>query len=396
MMNITPSKSLFTLSLCFLMATISATAHADQMAGVGLESTVATGYGLYAVTMRASASPGAISSFYLYEQSGSYPARWREIDLEFSPGFTGIGSVADPNHPHILAQGQCYSAATPDNLPAKKDCNMQLFLQGTAGSALSFNVYNYRSLDGEPYAHSNDQVFMPARNGNQVFQQFYTYFFYYTPQGIYWTLDLPAMNLTMQPPAELPQPVFVKKDFPIVEKNAVWNPKQNMADQGFWYDAVSLNPKTQDERLAESGAMMNISMNIWDGSNTDPTKKQHWGGPKSPEAGASSSYRTVAFYPLITPVNEVGNDPTKLQYGPAAVFSDFTTAEGKFFVNQKETTFTALWRVSNGEYLWPLGQLDERNIYCGNGELTIKISAPYATKRKNHEKLPNCNWLNIN
>ena len=370
---------------------------AAQRAGVGLESTVATGYGLYAVTMRASNSPGAISSFYLYAQNGTYPSRWREIDLEFSPGFTGIGKITDPNHPHTLAEGTCFSAETSDNLPFQKDCNMQAFLTGRAGSALSFNTYNYRSIDGEPYTHSNDQVFMPSNNGNDVFNHYYTYYFYYTPQGIYWTKDLPAVNLTVAPPKVLPQPSFVKKDFNIVSNNPTWNPQQNIAYQGFWYDSVPLTTKKSDGTLSETGTLMKLSINLWDGSNTDPNHIQDWGGEQSPEVGANSSYRFIAYYPLLTPANQVGNDPTQMQYDKAAIYSDFTTAEGTFLVHQKETTFTALWQVSNGTYLWPLGQLDERNLSCGKGgSLTLKISDPYATPRKNSEKLSDCEWLNQN
>ncbi|MEO8402685.1 MAG: family 16 glycosylhydrolase [Gammaproteobacteria bacterium] len=385
-------KSLVTIAIL----AITSTTYAGQEAGVGVESTVATGYGLYAVTMRASSAPGTISSFYLYEQNGTFPSRWREIDLELTPGFTGIGTVADPNHPHTLAQGSCYSSTASDNLPDKANCSLQPFLTGSAGSALSFNTYNYRSIDGAPYAHSNDQVFMSSNSGNNVFSNYYTYYFYYTPKGIYWTKDLPAQNLTVAAPTQLPQPSFVKKDFNTVANNAMWNPAQNSDYQGFVYDSLPLTPKKSDGSLAESGALMKISMNLWDGSNTDAAHKQDWGGEKSPAVGSSSSYEYVAYYPLTTPVNEVVDDPTKLTYGAASVYSDFTTTDGKFLVNQKETTFNALWQVSNGSYLWPLGQLDERNLYCGKGELTMKISDPYSAPRNNYDALKNCDWLNLN
>src|SRR5579872_352083 len=191
-------KSRFKL-LVLSISLLTTIAQADQKAGVGMESTVATGYGLYAVTMRVSESPGAISSFYLYNQSGTYPSRWREIDLEFTPGFTGIGIITDPDHTHSLAQGQCYSSnktANHDNLPTKEICTINSFLNGKAGASLSFNTYNYRSIDGNPYAHSNDQVFMPASHGSDIFNHFYTYYFYYLPSGIYWTLDSSPANLT--------------------------------------------------------------------------------------------------------------------------------------------------------------------------------------------------------
>ncbi len=368
-----------------------------QEAGASLEATVGTGYGLYAVTMRASGAPGAISSFYLYEQSGAYPSRWREIDLEFTPGFTGVGSNIDPVHPHILANGQCYTSdgVNHDNLPALEACSLQLFINGTAGSALSFNTYNYRSIDGYPYHNSNTQVFMPADSGNAIFTSYRTYYFYYTPKGVYWTKDLPETKLLMTLPSPLPQPVFVKKERSIVDRHPIWNPAKNIAHLAFVYDSLPLTPK-KDNVLVHSGALMKISMNLWDGSNTDPDKRQHWGGPRSPAAGSSSAYKYVAYYPLLTPAQDVGNDPTTLSYGQAEVYSDFTTSSGEFKVNQRTITFESLWRVSNGNYLWPLGQLDERNIYCGNGELILKISDPYPAPKENHAPNVNCSWLNQN
>ena len=381
------NKLLFTS----LLTIFSSAAFANQEAGVGLETNIATGYGLYAVTMRASESPGAISSFYLYDQNGSYPSRWHEIDLEFSPGFTGIGRVIDSNHPHFKAEGECYAANSADTLPSKETCKIETFLTGSAGSDLSFNTYNYRSIDGEPYAHSNTQVFMTSNHGKQVFNQYFTYYFYYTPKGIYWTKDLAAVKLTMSAPTALPPPSFVKLDTSIVEKNAVWN--GNLA---FIYDSVPLNPVTGEGKLTQPGALMKMSMNIWDGSNTDASHTQDWGGPKSPAIGSSSSYLYVAYYPLETNVDDVGTDPTKLKYGNADIYSDFTTPGGKFFIHQKETTFTTMWHVSNGIYIWPLGQLDERNLECGKGELTLKISHPYAEPRKNYEKVTGCDWLNKN
>jgi hypothetical protein len=374
-----------------ILTLVFGTAVADQEAGVGLEATVGTGYGLYAVTMRASGAPGAISSFYLYDQNGSYPSRWHEIDLEFSPGFTGAGRIVDANHPHFKAEGACFDVNTADTLPTKENCIISPFLTGEAGSGLSFNTYNYRSIDGEPYAHSNTQVFMKSNHDREIFSQYYTYYFYYTPKGIYWTKDLPAQQLTMSPPATLPEPSFVKLDTSIVENSAIW--QGNLA---FLYDSKPLNPVTGDGELTQHGALMKMSMNIWDGSNTDASHVQDWGGPRSPAPGSSSSYKYVAYYPLETNVNEVGADPTKLKYGSAVIYSDFTTPGGKFYLNQKETTFTTLWHVSNGIYLWPLGQLDERNLVCGHGELTLKISRPYATPRKNYERIDGCDWLNKN
>jgi len=386
------------LSLALSIGLLTTMAQADQKAGVGMESTVATGYGLYAVTMRVSDSPGAISSFYLYNQSGAFPSRWREIDLEFTPGFTGIGPVPDPNpHTHSLAQGQCYSNKSDDNLPAKETCTVGAFLDGKAGASLSFNTYNYRSIDGYPYAHSNDQVFMAASHGGDIFNNYYTYYIYYLPSGIYWTLDLSPVNLTPTPPSTLPEPSFVKKDSSVVEKNETWNPAQNSAFQAFWYDSLPLSPKQADGTLAESGALMKMSMNLWDGTNTDPQHIQDWGGETSPRVGANSSYKYVAYYPLVTPVKEtVEKKPTELTYGSAEIYSDFTTTNGTFLVNNKPTTFETLWQVTNGTYLWPLGQLDERNFSCGKGQLTLNMSAPYPAPRNNYDKLTNCDWLNLN
>jgi len=387
-------KTLISLAIS---CTLASTTLVAQTAGVGVEATVATGYGLYAVTMRASGVPGAISSFYTYQQSGAFPSRWREIDLEFTPGFLGNESSKDPVHPHVLAQGKCYSNSG-DNLPAKEACTLQAFTTGAAGSNLSFNTYNQRAIDGEPYAHTNDQVFMAANSGDAIFHQYHTYYFYYTPKGIYWTKDLPAQALTPGAPlhTQLPQPDFVKKDVAVVEKNATWNPAKNPINQGFLYDNLPLAPKKSDGNLAESGALMNISMNIWDGSNTGGSEP--WGGPTSPAINPddNSGYQYVAYYPLTTPVSEVGNDPTQLTYGDAVVYSDFTTPQGKFLINGKETTFDSLWHVSNGVYLWPLGQLDERNITCGKGELKLNMSQPYEKPRANYEKLTNCAWLNQN
>ena len=338
----------------------------------------------------------SISSFYLYNQNGTWPSRWTEIDLEFTPGFTGVGKVVDPNHPHSLAQGICYNNTTSDSLPTSQQCHVKLFLTGKAGTALSFNTFNIRSIDGEPYTHTNDQVFMPSKNGDEIFNHFHTYYFYYLPNGIYWTQDLPEVNLTLQPPTQLPKPIFVKKDFSIVEKNPNWNPAQNLAFQAFWYDSLPLSPKNSNGKIVSTGALMNLSMNLWDGTNTDPTHQQDWGGNVPPAIGANSAYKYVAYYPLLNNVSSVGNDPTQLSYGRAVVFSDFTTPHGRFLFNGKETTFTGLWHVYNIGYIWPLGQLDERNIYCGSGQLMLKISATYPDPRNNYDPLKNCPWLNQN
>ncbi|HSW93908.1 MAG TPA: family 16 glycosylhydrolase, partial [Gammaproteobacteria bacterium] len=391
-------KSLISIAIAssvFSSCLFAQTSQNSQMAGVGVESTVATGYGLYAVTMRASAEPGAISSFYVYEQSGAFPARWREIDLEFTPGFLGNESSKDPVHPHVMAMGKCYQKAN-DNLPKKEDCTLQAFTNGFAGSSLSFNTYNHRAIDGEPYAHTNDQVFMAANSGNAIFHAYHTYYFYYTPNGIYWTKDLPAKKLSPLAPkqSDLPQPDFVKKDVSVVNNNPVWNPAQNPIYQAFLYDKLPLTPQKADGTLAESGALMKMSMNLWDGSNTGGSEP--WGGSKSPGVtlDSNSGYQYVAFYPLTTPVKDVGSDPTVLTYGNAVIYSDFTTPQGTFLINQEETTFDSLWQVTNGGYLWPLGQLDERNIACGKGELRFNISTPYSTPRQNYEKLTACDWLN--
>jgi len=367
------------------------------MSGAGVEAIMGTGYGLYAVTMRADPSAGAISSFYLYNQNGTYPSRWHEIDLEFTPGFTAVDHVVDPNHPHIVATGQCYQNQT-NNLPTSKNCQLHYMNSSSttgqqAGSALSFNTYNYRAIDGSPFQHSNDQVFMKSSDGNAIFTQFHTYYFYYTPNGVYWTNDLPATALTITPPATLPQPVFVKKDFNMVNSDPDWN--KNPMALGFEYDAQPLTPTLDDHHtLAQTGALMNISMNLWDGSNTDPNHVQDWGGETPPTAGSSASYQYVAFYPLTTDINQAvkTTDPTTLQYGPATVYSDFVKAI--FSVNGHQVNFNNLWQISNGSYLWPLGQLDPRNIRC-QGNLTFAISNNYTSLRQPYNPLP-CQWLNNN
>jgi len=389
--------------LNFVLATalFTTAAQADQLTGVGMESEVATGYGLYAVTMRVSESPGAISSFYLYGQSGSWQGRWHEVDIEFSPGFTGVGKMLDPDQTHSLAQGQCYSNQTKNALPTPDKCTVQAFLEGKAGAALSFNTYNHRSIDGgndgTTYLHSNDQVFMPATHGNDIFDHYYTYYFYYLPTGIYWTLDLPPVNLTVDPPTSLPTPSFVKKDFNVVQQDATWNPAKNSAFKAFWYDLLPLAPKLASGELSKSGALMKMSMNLWDGTNTDPAHHvQDWGGEVPPKVGASSAYKFVAYYPLETAVEDVGNDPTQLTYGKAEIYSDFTTPHGKFLINHRITTFETLWHVSNGENVDPLGRLDERNLTCGDGQLTMTLSTSYGPDRRNNEPLKNCDWLNAN
>ena len=336
----------------------------------------------------------------MYGQNGTYPARWHEIDMEFSPGFTALSSSADVNHPHFLATGTCYSSTEQNNLPTYSQCPIASFdspetVGQHAGSDLSLNTYNYRAIDGYPYAHSNDQVFMPSNNKDNVFTQFYTYYIYYTPKGIYWTKDLPEQKLTLSAPETLPTPVFVKKDYNIVNSDPNWQSMTKEA-MAFEYDGLPLTPKLMDGSLTETGALMDLSINLWDGSNTDPNHQQDWGGEINPSAGSSSAYKYIAFYPLQTPVSDVVNDPTKLQYGSAAIYSDFTTKDGGFYINGQKTSFANLWQVSNGQYIWPLGQLDTRNIVCGNGELQLKISTNYPATRQNYERFTQCEWLNQN
>lgn len=364
-----------------------------QYTGVGLEATTGSGYGLYAVVMRANESPGAISSFYLYQQNGTFPARWHEIDLEMTPGFTGNGTTQDPNHPRqVIADGNtCYSATTPDNLPQDNSHCHITPVDGAAGNRISFNVFNHRAIDGEPYIHSDAPVFYRPSNSDSIFENFHTYYFYYTPNGVYWSDALPEQKLSQSAPSELPNPVFTKKDFSIVEANPNWQ-----GQLGFEYDAVPLNPKLASGDIIDGGANMKLSMNLWDGTNTDPSHQEDWGGETPPRIGSTSSYKYVAFYPLITPTTEVTNDPTQLQYGDATIFSDFTTSNGYFSLNGHQTTFTELWKPSNGIYLWPLGQLDPRNLSCGHGELTMKISDNYQQPRQNYEKFTDCDWLNQN
>ena len=391
---------LLLISPFLMIMSVSSYAERPHLTGAGVQSFVATGYGLYAVTMRANGSPGSISSFYLYSQSGTYPSRWHEVDIEFTPGFTSKGYTVDASHPKTMVTGNCYQKAG-DNLPSKSNCLVKSFDSlpvGTkAGSIISFNSFNHRAIDGYPYEHSDAPAFMPAMSGDDIFKNYHTYYFYYTPKGIYWTKDLPAEKLTESAPRSLPVPVFVKKDFNTVNKNTDW--ENNLA---FSYDGTPLNPKLSSGELAQTGALMKISMNLWDGSNTDPQHVQDWGGEYNPTAGSSSSYQYVAFYPLQTPVKEVGSDPTKLQYGNAKIYSDFTTPEGEFKVDGKETTFANLWQVYNEAYLWPLGQLDERNISCGHGSFDLKISRNYNDDvghyrpRQSYEPVKICEWLNQN
>lgn len=398
-----------------------------QGSGVGLNSMVATGYGLYAVTMKPSAQPGTISSFYLYSNSGAWPARWHEIDLEFTPGFQGSGQIDDPFNPHILALGTgCFAANTQDNLPVSQDdCQLQAVPKNTGiNTYLSFDVYSHRAWSGYQYQgktvypHSNGQVFMPADSGAKLYTQAHTFLIYYTPNGVYWSKDLPVTPLASRhPPSRqlLKSPIaFVKKDTHVVNANPLWSPKDHDLDvppgstitppdfplnQAFVYDRVPLTPLLEDKHtLAETGTLMYLSMNLWDGSCSgtkgcgDPTA---WGGPYlSPSAHDTSEYVQVAFYPLTTPVRQAATalDPRHLSYDKPALFSDFQ--HGLFLVNQKTISFAKLWHVSDGHYLYPLGALDERNLSCGHGPLTMKMHA-YPTPRASDDRqgLESCPWL---
>lgn len=410
-----------------------------QTSGVGISAMVGTGYGLYVVTMRPSAQAGAISSFYLYSHSGAWPSRWQEIDLEFTPGFIGTGKIDDPFSPSVLATGTsdqhgCYSAAKgSNNLPLHaEDCRLTPTPPSRGiNSYLSINAYNHRAWDSYPtaggagllYPHSNNQVFLPSVHGAAIYQQLHTYFFYYTPNGIYWSKDLPVIPLLkdqLPPEALLKSPIaFVKKDVRIVNANALWSPKDHAIDvrpgqsikapevplnEAFVYDKLPLTPLLEDKKtLAETGTLMYVSMNLWDGSCSgskgcgDPSS---WGGPKSPPSRTldRSEYQQVAYYPLQTPVAIASTvlDPSTLNYGKPALYSDFS--KGIFLVNQQSIAFSKLWHVTDGIYLYPLGILDERNLGCGYGQNLTMTFSEVKVPRRNDDRssFKVCPWLGDN
>lgn len=412
--------NMMALSLCG----IAPLAHA-QIGGVGLQSMVGTGYGLYVVTMRPSDQNGAISSFYLYSHSGVWPSRWHEIDIEFTPGFVGTGKIEDPFRPHVLAQGHCYNDAVgSDNLPTNKtDCQLSPVPLGVTHNAyVSLNVYSHRAwggyrsdtVPGLVYPHSENQVFLESNNSEAIYQSLHTYAFYYTPNGIYWTKDLPVIALAkdQRPPTRLLQsPIaFAKKDSKVVNANRYWSPHDHAIDQvpgtvvkapdfpvneAFVYDNVPLTTKLEGtNQLSDSGTLMFMSMNLWDGScqncGSDP-----WGGPVSPTPRvAASEYQQVAFYPLETPVDVAAKalDPTRLAYAKPKIYSDFS--KGVFLIDQKNVTFSTLWQVSNGIYIYPLGVLDERNLRCGHGTLKMSFqNYPQPRVTTDISGLKACPWL---
>ena len=399
-----------------------------QLSGVGLSAISATGYGLYVVTMRPSAEAGAISSFYLYSHNGAWPSRWYEIDFEFTPGFVGTDKIDDPFNPGVVATGKsdqqgCFSQKSADSLPLNKsDCVLTPIPSTSAGNSyISLNVYNHRAWDGYlangalVYPHSSNQVFVPSNAGSAIFTKPRTYLFYYTPNGIYWSKDLPVIPLAKdQLPSQalLKSPIaFVKKDIRVVNANRLWSPGDHAIDQvpgtlvkapdmplyeAFAYDSKALTPLLEDKKtLAENGTLMYLSMNLWDGSCKTKDCRA-WGGPKAPDSVKDASeYYQVAYYPLKTPVALAAKalDPSQLRYDKPALYSDF--AKGIFLLNQQTIAFSKLWQVTDNTAVDPLGRLDERNLSCGFGK-SLKMSLTEerpVRQTSDRASLQACPWL---
>lgn len=409
--------TLFTSTLLGTFIIPVVLANPVQKAGAGIEAKIGTGYGLYAVTMKACGEPGAISSFYTYAQNGVWTMRWHELDIEFTPGFAGLGHGSeDKYHAHLFASGSCYKDG--GSLPDTKNCELSEYTSTKpVGSDISYNLFDNQSVDASvvnvkyPWQsnYSNNQVFTSSNDEQKIFTEQHTYYFYYTPQGVFWTKDLKKANLGMTPPQPLPHPDFLKKNDEVVDKSAWMNTKDpstnNWLMPAFWYDKVPLNPENVDHSLSADGALMKMSINLWDGRFTtqdaDLDKEPNWGGPRTdantPENGVCSTYEVAAYYPLETPVKQAASvsDPMQLNYGQAVLLSDFK--KGEFLLNGKQIPFTAMWQIYS-YYIWPLGQLDERNIICGRGEgLELQFSDNYSAPRQPNDSASlKCEWLKQN
>ncbi|MFW7380250.1 MAG: family 16 glycosylhydrolase [Oligoflexus sp.] len=381
----------------------------QQMIGAEVQSVHSTGYGLYVVQMKPSDVPGVISSFFLFSTAKLWPKSWAEIDLEFTPGYETGG---EQSNRFVLNgdQGHCFDSSGhyqeqffQKNCPVISVEQDEIVIKDSRNRfnqkinrALAFNTFGNTPLvmdqrrTGKPdpivQEPSDYQVFYLPPQGIDPFKNFYNYYIWYTPRGIFWSGPVDPNKFAFPKPQEnlplenLPKPIFAK----------LWNsnqggengqPKpapefQSPADKTFQSTAQKHSMAYASDQFTpldhSTGGVLNfgrslkIMMNIWDGSYTAlHSGKQPWGGWDKPSRETAAIYKKVAFFPIKVPVKMQDDfpEPNSYQYGSAKLYSDFTSVQGTFFLDGQKASFSQLWRIEDGADA-PLGIRSGYHVLC--------------------------------
>lgn len=396
-------KSLRILSLLLGIAGSASTAEAGQMMGAQLESLQRTGYGLYVVRMKPASHPGSISAFFLYHSDRLWPKSWAEIDIEFTPGYRTSGDRAR----RFVLEGDGSSCYDPsgryDSSFFNQNCSIRSSENGdidisryrnedgaSVNRSLSFNTYGNTPLVLNQSATSKPaivqepgdrQIFYNPPASVDPYADFYNYYVWYTPTGVYWSgaeseSDSPFPRAEDSPDNQvLPDPVLAK----------VWNTGPGVAERFAVPRDVNFRSTAQRDALAyasdqftpldrasgqvlDGGRQLSMMINIWDGSQTVPSlSPQPWGGYQPPSKAARAVYQKIAFFPLKGLKSEAAQKrypgPKDYDYDRSMHYSDFTSREGRFILNGQKASFDQLWMASDGAFA-PLGILSGYSVFC--------------------------------
>ena len=294
----------------------SAAEESEQLVGAEIRSLQPVGYGKYVVVMQPSNVHGVVSSFFLFHNSGVWPAAWNEIDLEFVPGHVPASNV-NPETPRIRIEGNCLFEST--------DCQVtDISHQSTpvGDQLISFNTFAYNTA--QQTRASDHQVFYKTPVDTTKPQK---YVFYFTPKGIFWSAG-----------GEDETPVFDQNGRFLQNPDSPLDPN---------YIHTTDFPNLQDR-------FMYIHMNIWDGSVIK------WGGPNPPKSSAVSTYYKVQYFPLLG-----GHCRSRCRFSPRAhIDADFV--EGIFRIRGREVSFNQMWTITD-DNKEPLGFLSGYNTFCEKG-----------------------------
>lgn len=390
-------------SAMVLITVLRATeAQGAQMLGAQVESLQRTGYGIYVVRMKPSSHPGTISAFFLYHSDRLWPKSWAELDIEFTPGYRTSGDRA---RRYVLDHNSrsCYDPeGNYDTRFFSQSCDVRSTEHGDidisrfrnedgalVNRSLSFNTYGNSPLvlnqtaTSKPaivQAPGDQQIFYNPPPSVDPYADFYNYYIWYTPSGVYWSGAVAESDHAFPdadgiPEAnDLPDPVFAK----------VWNSRLN--DPRFGTPGnVGFRSAAQKEALAyaadqftpidrasgeilNGGRQLSMMFNIWDGSQTVPSlSPQPWGGYQPPQKPAAAVYQKIAFFPLKELKAEARQKrypgPKDYAYDRTTHYSDFTSREGRFILNGQKASFNQLWMSSDGSFA-PLGTLSAYSVFC--------------------------------
>ena len=407
-----------TISLkCFGLASLVFSAlaarplEAAQMMGAQVESLQRTGYGMYIVRMKPSSHPGTISSFFLFHSDTLWPKSWAELDIEFTPGYQTRNDHARRfvlDHDNGKAPSICYDAEGKyDTEFFRQHCDVvgtesgQLDIAryrnedgAVVNRSLSFNTFGNTPLTINQSATTkppvtqlpgDQQIFYNPPAHIDPYSDFYNYYIWYTPTGVFWSGAVPESDTNFPGSGEVPDSQALPE--PVLAK--LWNSNTNtgvLPGSRFAVpNGVDFKNSAQKEALAyaadqftptdratgailDSGRQLAMTFNLWDGSQTTPSlSPQPWGGYQPPNKPAEAVYQKIAFFPLkdLRPEAKLKRfpGPKDYNYDHTTHYSDFTTRTGQFILNGKKASFDQLWMTTDGAFA-PLGMLSGYSVFC--------------------------------